>query len=452
MKPNLHDDFGVRSSYSADQNDEGFVRLLDFVSRNPHCEIEAHAKEFDRDGPVLINISQEVCFNHPVKLIGGGSGFLHTVTPGLRDYGFALNWQGAAGATMVKVATGPGSSKLLGFVMRGIGLYGNDIAARCFDMRSIAGFDVEISANGATDTAIYAGVVDYATPERADLVAGKLEATIAQVGSASGKCLVAAGTEYVNVCKNTFVLASVCHKNAPAIDLANSDSNTWEDLTIANWGDGSQPGVILRAGPTNAQRSRGEVFEFLECGAGGVTVEGTDVAPFASTDHEAPWRYENFWNLTQYLRIGPGATFNVTNLRSNFAAFKTTGSYSAWTPTDISGWGQSFNHGNCFDIAAGVFTAPATGVYQFELQLFHKNNITPGSRWELSLKRSGAGSNRSTSYYATAAAYNCAQVQGRMALLQGETVTPQIRCVGGGGVFEIVPDAANTRFEGGIVG
>lgn len=451
MRPTLHDDFGIRSTYSAAQNDAGFVRLLDFIARNPHCEIEAHGKEFDRDGPVSVSISQEIVFHNPVKLVAGGGGFLHTVSPGLRDYGFALNWAGSAGATMLKVATAPNARKLHGFVLRGLALYGNDVAARALDMRSLSGFDIQVSANGLTEVAIHAGVVDYATPERADLVAGRLEAEIAQVGAASGKCFMATGTEDVNVCKNTFIFPHICHKNAPAFDLVNTDSNTWEDVTIANWGDNSKPGIIFRAGPTNAQRSRGEVFEFLECGGGGVTVEGTDVAPCASTDHEGPWRYENFPDLPAFLRIGPGATFDVTNLRASFAAFKTSGSYSAWTPTPIEAWGQSFNHGGCFNAATGVFKAPVTGVYELSLQLFHSNTITPGSRWELSLKRSGAGSNRAASYYAQAATYDCARVSGRMALLQGETVTPQIRCVGVGGVFEIVPDASVTRFEGGIV-
>ena len=451
MRPNFHDDFGIRSGYSAAENDLGFARLLDFVARNPHCEIVAGSKEFDRDGPVSIDISQEIAISHAFSLIGGGVGHLHTVTPGLRDYGVALNWTGSAGATMIKAATAPGAPKLLGLSIKGIALYGNDVAARALDMRSLAGFDIKISANGTTDTAIFAGIVDYATPERADLVAGTLEAEIAQVGSASGKCFVATGTETENVCKNTFIFPTVCHKNAPAIDLVNTDSNTWEDCTIANWGGGAQPGIILRAGPTNAQRSRGEVFEFLECGSGGVTVEGTNVAPYASTDHEGPWRYENFWDIRSYLRLGPGATFDVTNLRASFAAFKTSGSFSAWTPTDLTGWGQSFNTGNCFNGSTGEFTAPITGTYQFMLQLFHKDTITPGSRWELSLKRSGAGTNRAMSYLAPSACYNTAQVTGRMALMQGETVKPQIRCVGGGGAFEIVADASCTRFEGGIV-
>ncbi len=204
---------------------------------------------------------------------GRGEGHQHDAGTGI-DAASALVWSGAVGGTMIYFAptTGASNRRVSGGGIVGIGLYGNDVAARGLDMRSVNNAKVDIYADGFTGTCMYMGVVST-LGEAKDTQQNEVRLLFQQVSNATGKGLILDGDSVANTSCNKIHFRGA-YKFATALELVNCDNNIiycW----VFRFGGGTALGVDVLGGASSDVSARANTFEYIMAGDGGVRLRGT---------------------------------------------------------------------------------------------------------------------------------------------------------------------------------
>lgn len=208
-----------------------------------------------------------------VMLQGTGEGHQHDAGSG-RDAATALVWGGASGGTILKIAPieGVSARRISGGGIDRIGFYGEDVAARAVELRSVNNLYVNIYGERFTTDVLYMGVVGT-LGEAKDNQQNDIRVLFSQVSNATGKGVVLDGDSVANTSCNDIHVRGA-YKFATALELKNCDNNIIY-LWAFRFGGGTGIGLDSLGGASAAVAARANTFEYIYAGDGGVRLRGT---------------------------------------------------------------------------------------------------------------------------------------------------------------------------------
>lgn len=214
-----------------------------------------------------------------------------------------INWTGASGGTLFRVTaiSGAGNTQIFGVQFKGMPkLRGNNQAARLLEILSANKCTFEVDVAGATDAAIYTGVV--ATLLGARDTQNCNFKIVADNVAAAGNSLVMDGDSTATSLDNTIWSLMAVQANVPTVLLKNAEYNIFVNVKVVRQGtlDLTKLWLDSRGGATSSTCARNNTIGFVAANCS-MQFGGTDTYTVASTG--------NFVKLTNNPPLaGPGAT------------------------------------------------------------------------------------------------------------------------------------------------
>lgn len=220
-----------------------------------------------------------------VRLVGRGAGFFNPSTGQMPAT--VIKYIGPAGADVLTLSSvsGGANNKVTGCALVGLGVDGNNLAARGIVVNSVNDCEVEVSAANCTSVQVDFGTVAALADARDTQTNDVRYIRAYATGSAIGIRMQTA-TIGANISLNTFGDLYAYHENGVGLLLGNTDNNLFHRVCALRGGGGAGVGIVLGAGDgVSYANARANIIEFCSPGAGGITAQGTETAADASTDN-----------------------------------------------------------------------------------------------------------------------------------------------------------------------
>lgn len=216
-----------------------------------------------------------------VMLEGVGAGFFRLGTPPDFDQASTvLKWIGGAGGVMLDM--GPVAASQYGVKGGGVNkifFEGLFVAGTGVRLRSVANGSFNMMIEQTTVVGLDIGVESTLTVDPSHSTSNWFERIGVNQPTGGGIGIRLTGTSLGTVSRNNFGTVYVAHRDAVGVDVVNGTSNLFDLLEIERLAGGTTNALLLRAGATDTERARTNIFVNLACTGGGpVSVQGTPTA------------------------------------------------------------------------------------------------------------------------------------------------------------------------------
>jgi hypothetical protein len=229
-------------------------------------------------------ISSTIYCHTGIKLVGEGSGMWHDTFTGYLDFCSCIAWNGAAGGTMLVIApvsaAGTGHQYVTNADVIDIAFFGNvggNQAGIGVQLDSVFNGYYRFYVAGFSDRAVNLFPI-AALGEARDTQQNFFDITFEQSTTADGIGVVLGGDSAANVSHNRFVIyGRYC--NAVGVLASNCDTNTFDIVRLNRTPGGTAHGMVIGSGADPALCARGNNFNIVSVGLGGIYAEGSEVGP-----------------------------------------------------------------------------------------------------------------------------------------------------------------------------
>lgn len=223
-----------------------------------------------------------------VLIQGIGRSTSHDV--GINVPGTEFQWYGPSGDTMVEFSPIPNSSNQRGFGggLIDIALNGRQTADNGLAIKSWNGGVFAVYGVSCERTIVEMDVVPTLGEAR-DTQFNEVNIYGRQFSSPQGSTLMLSGDSTANVSFNRFTEINSTYANGNCLEIGNSDSNDF-GLVRLNSGGGTGIGLVLRGSNASpAECARGNRFQMLSPGSGGIRAFGTSTYAHPSKSNIIEW-------------------------------------------------------------------------------------------------------------------------------------------------------------------